>query len=83
MSLAIPEAPRGAPDRPRRRRLATAADVPDIHVNDDYMRTYRPLNEPYYYNSKKYDSYLEQLGIDYPNPPTKGIRRPAGAAGAG
>ena len=63
--------------------LLTAADVPDIHVNDDYMRTYRPLNVPYYYDSKKYNSYLEQLGIDYPNPPTKGIRRPAGAAGSG
>ena len=63
--------------------LVTATDVPAIHVNDDYMRTYRPLMEPYYYDSKKYGSYLEQLGIDYPNPPTKGIRRPAGAAGSG
>ena len=63
--------------------LVTTTDVPAIHVNDDYMRTYRPLMEPYYYDSKKYGSYLEQLGIDYPNPPTKGIRRPAGAAGSG
>ena len=57
--------------------LVTAADVPAIHVNDDYMRTYRPLMEPYYYDSKKYPSYLDQLGIKYPNPPTGGIRKPA------
>jgi len=53
----------------------SATDVPAIHVNDDYMRTYRPLMEPYYYDSKKYDSYLDQLGIKYPNPPTAPIRK--------
>jgi aminobenzoyl-glutamate utilization protein B len=41
------------------------------------MRTYRPLMEPYYFDSKKYDTYLDQLGIKYPNPPASGIRRPA------
>jgi aminobenzoyl-glutamate utilization protein B len=55
--------------------LVSATDVPAIHVNDDYMRTYRPLMEPYYYDSKKYDSYLDQLGIKYPNPPTAPIRK--------
>jgi aminobenzoyl-glutamate utilization protein B len=53
--------------------FVTATDVPAIHVNDDYMRTYRPLMEPYYYDSKKYNSYLEQLGVPYPNPPTTGL----------
>ena len=53
----------------------SSTDVPAIHVNDDYMRTYRPLMEPYYYDSKKYDSYLDQLGIKYPNPPTAPIRK--------
>jgi aminobenzoyl-glutamate utilization protein B len=52
----------------------TASDVPAIHINDDYMRTYRPLMEPYYYNAAKYDSYLDQLGIKFPNPPTGPIR---------
>ncbi|HEX3755643.1 MAG TPA: amidohydrolase [Rhizomicrobium sp.] len=52
----------------------SATDVPAIHINDDYMRTYRPLMEPYYYDSKKYDTYLDQLGIKYPNPPTGPIR---------
>jgi aminobenzoyl-glutamate utilization protein B len=62
--------------------LISASDVPAIHVNDDYMRTYRPLMEPYYFDSKKYDTYLDQLGIKYPNPPTSGIRRPAKSGGA-
>jgi aminobenzoyl-glutamate utilization protein B len=53
----------------------SATDVPAIHVNDDYMRTYRPLMEPYYYDSKKYDTYLDQLGIKFPNPPTSPIRK--------
>jgi len=55
--------------------LVSATDVPAIHVNDDYMRTYRPLMEPYYFDSKKYDTYLDQLGIKYPNPPTGPIRK--------
>ena len=57
--------------------LVSAGDVPAIHVNDDYMRTYRPLMEPYYFDSKKYDTYLDQLGIKYPNPPVNGIRKVA------
>jgi len=66
----------------------SASDVPAIHVNDDYMRTYRPLMEPYYYDSKKYDTYLDQLGIKFPNPPTAPIRKitppkPSGGAATG
>jgi aminobenzoyl-glutamate utilization protein B len=53
----------------------SATDLPAIHLNDDYMRTYRPLMEPYYYDSKKYDTYLDQLGIKYPNPPIAPIRK--------
>jgi aminobenzoyl-glutamate utilization protein B len=64
--------------------FVSATDVPAIHVNDDYMRTYRPLMEPYYYDSKKYDTYLDQLGIKFPNPPTAPIRKitPPKSAGA-
>ncbi|HET7085832.1 MAG TPA: peptidase dimerization domain-containing protein [Rhizomicrobium sp.] len=53
----------------------SASDVPAIHLNDDYMRTYRPLMEPYYYDSRKYDTYLDQLGIQYPHPPAAPIRK--------
>jgi aminobenzoyl-glutamate utilization protein B len=62
--------------------LVSATDVPPIHINDDYMRTYRPLMEPYYFDSRKYDTYLDQLGIKYPHPPTGGIRKPAPSSGA-
>ena len=55
--------------------LLTATDAPSIHLNDDYMRTYRPLMEPYYYDAGKYPSYLDQLGIKYPAPPTAPIRK--------
>jgi aminobenzoyl-glutamate utilization protein B len=55
--------------------FVSATDVPAIHVNDDYMRTYRPLMEPYYYDETKYPSYLDQLGIKFPNPPTAPIRK--------
>ena len=40
------------------------------------MAKLRPQMEPYYYDSGKYDTYLDQLGIKYPNPPVNGIRRP-------
>ena len=65
--------------------LVSATDVPAIHVNDDYMRTYRPLMEPYYFDSKKYDTYLDQLGIKFPNPPTGPIRKitPPKSSGSG
>ena len=59
--------------------MLTASDVPAIHVNDDLMVKMRPLMEPYYYDSKKYGSYLDQLGIKYPNAPTGGIKRPPAA----
>ena len=56
--------------------MLTASDVPAIHLNDDLMGKMRPLMEPYYYDSGKYETYLDQLGIKYPNPPVNGIRRP-------
>jgi len=41
-------------------------DKPAIHRNDEVMEKFRPLMEPYYYDSKKYPTYLDQLGIKYP-----------------
>lgn len=46
-------------------------DVPAIHLNDELMEKMRPKMAPYYYDSKKYGSYLEQLGISYPYDPAK------------
>lgn len=49
--------------------MLRAGDVPAIHLNDELMEKMRPKMEPYYYDSKKYGSYLEQLGISYPYDP--------------
>jgi len=41
-------------------------DQPAIHLNKEIMDQMRPLMREYYYDPEQYDSYLEQLGIDYP-----------------
>jgi aminobenzoyl-glutamate utilization protein B len=43
-----------------------ASDKPPIWLNADIMAIYRPQMQKYYYDPKKYKSYLEQLGIQYP-----------------
>ena len=51
--------------------VLTDTDMPGIHLNEDIMARMRPKMEPYYYDPSKYDTYLEQLGIAYPNLPAK------------
>ncbi|WP_241127891.1 amidohydrolase [Novosphingobium terrae] len=46
--------------------IITPADKPAIWLNAKVMKEYRPDMEKYYYDSSKYGSYLEQLGIKYP-----------------
>ncbi len=46
-------------------------DEPAIFLNEAIMQRYRPLMEPYYYDASRFDTYLEQLGIEYPT-----VRRP-------
>lgn len=41
-------------------------DEPAIERNADVMARYKDQLETYYYDPSKYESYLEQLGIDYP-----------------
>jgi aminobenzoyl-glutamate utilization protein B len=41
-------------------------DKPPIWLNADIMAQYRPEMRKYYYDPKKYKTYLEQLGIQYP-----------------
>ncbi len=41
-------------------------DEPAIERNTDVMARYKDQLETYYYDPSKYESYLEQLGIDYP-----------------
>ncbi|MGA1359641.1 MAG: amidohydrolase [Gemmatimonadaceae bacterium] len=41
-------------------------DQPPIYLNAEIMARYKPELQKYYYDPKKYKTYLEQLGIAYP-----------------
>lgn len=41
-------------------------DRPPTWLNAEIMARYRPEMRKYYYDPKKYDTYLQQLGIAYP-----------------
>jgi aminobenzoyl-glutamate utilization protein B len=43
-----------------------ASDQPPIYLNKERMEKYRPLMKQFYYDPKKYPTYLDQLGIKYP-----------------
>jgi aminobenzoyl-glutamate utilization protein B len=46
--------------------MLAAADKPQIQINADIMARFRPEMRKYYYDSEKYPSYLDQLGIKWP-----------------
>ena len=46
--------------------LIGTSDQPAIELNKDKMAKFRPELKKYYYDSTKYKTYLEQLGIQYP-----------------
>ncbi|MBA2353643.1 MAG: peptidase dimerization domain-containing protein, partial [Acidobacteria bacterium] len=58
--------------------LIRASDTPAIELNKGIMDKYRPAMKKFYYDSKKYKTYLEQLGITYPT-----VRTPSTAGSAG
>jgi len=39
---------------------------PPIHLNEERMRLFRPELEKLIYDPAKYDTYLKQLGVEYP-----------------
>ncbi len=51
-------------------------DPPAIEKNADIMEEFRPQLEALYYDPSRYDTYLEQLGIDYPQLEPTTIQRP-------
>ena len=53
-------------------------DKPSIWLNKTTMDKYRPEMKKHYYDSTKYSTYLEQLGIKYPTVRTTST--PAAAA---
>ncbi|MCX5763003.1 MAG: amidohydrolase [Gemmatimonadetes bacterium] len=46
--------------------LIGPTDQPPIWLNKEIMERYRPEMRKYYYDPKKFGTYLEQLGITYP-----------------
>ena len=44
----------------------TPEDEPAIWLNEDIMGRWREQMRPFYYDPARFDTYLEQLGIEYP-----------------
>ena len=44
----------------------TEDDAPVIWLNEGIMAQWRERMRAYYYDPSKFDTYLEQLGIEYP-----------------
>lgn len=48
------------------RPMVSAEDMPPVYLNQEKMEKYRPQLEKYYFDETKYDTYMEQLGVEYP-----------------
>ncbi|HWM12163.1 MAG TPA: amidohydrolase [Solirubrobacteraceae bacterium] len=48
------------------RPLIRRGDKPAVHLNKEKMERFRPQMREFYYDPSAYDTYLEQLGIEYP-----------------
>jgi aminobenzoyl-glutamate utilization protein B len=59
----------------------TADDKPAIFLNEGIMQQWRELMRPLYYDPSKFDSYLEQLGIEYPTVRTRPVSEDGAGAG--
>ncbi len=46
--------------------LLRPQDQPAIHLNEGIMATFRPIMRDYYYDPSQYETYMEQLGVEYP-----------------
>jgi aminobenzoyl-glutamate utilization protein B len=44
----------------------TPEDEPAIWLNEDIMERWREQMRPFYYDPTRFDTYMEQLGIEYP-----------------
>jgi aminobenzoyl-glutamate utilization protein B len=57
--------------------LIRPEDRPAIELNKNILDRYRDQMRPFYFDSKKYKSYLEQLSVQYPT-----LRGPDGSCGS-
>ena len=46
--------------------MISDTDPPPFYLNSDKMDKYRKEMEKFYFDETKYDTYLEQLGVEYP-----------------
>ena len=46
--------------------LIRPEDRPAVELNTEIMAKYRPEMRKFYYDPKKFETYLKQLGIEYP-----------------
>ena len=53
--------------------LIGATDQPPIWLNKEILEKYRPEMRKYYYDPKKYKTYLDQLGVVYPTVHDKAV----------
>ena len=52
--------------------LLRPGDQPPIELNREILQRFRPAMRPYYYDARRYRTYLEQLGVTYPVLPDSG-----------
>ncbi len=57
------------------RPFINADDPPAIEKNKGIMAEFRPMLEELHYDANRFDTYLDQLGIDYPQLTPTEIRR--------
>ena len=48
------------------RPMISETDPPAIYLNKDIMAKYKEQLQGFYFDETKYDTYLEQLGVEYP-----------------
>ena len=53
--------------------LIAPTDQPAIWLNEELMARWRPQMRPFYFDATRFDTYLEQLGIEYPTIRTRPI----------
>jgi aminobenzoyl-glutamate utilization protein B len=47
--------------------MISEKDPPPYYLNKDKMDKYREEMKKFYFDETRYDTYLEQLGVDYPD----------------
>ena len=50
-------------------------DPPAIDKNQDIMAKFKPMLEELYYDPDRFETYLDQIGIDYPQLTPTEVRR--------